>query len=196
MDTTQMSWEKFLNPAVLRSNLVNISLFIASYELFTDRIIEKPIELFSSGFNSNGPILDQETYKKEVLSLAPKNKLVASMLWFKTQDAISECDLNTFYSVRVHRNELAHETIQFLSDAGKSFDVTKFHELLDLLTKIEKWWFVNFEAAIDPDMLPDGADANDVIPGPVWAIQLMFDIALGNEPSEGHYYNMLKSLKT
>ncbi len=64
-----------------------------------------------------------------------------------------------------------------------------------LLTKIEKWWFVNFELSIDPDMLPEGANPDEVIPGPIWSLQLMLDISLGNEPEEGYYYTAFKQAK-
>jgi hypothetical protein len=45
-------------------------------------------------------------------------------------------------------------------------------------------------------MLPDGTDPESVIPGPVWSLQLMLDIALGNEPEEGFYYNAFTAPKT
>ena len=48
--------------------------------------------------------------------------------------------------------------------------------------------FINFELAIDPDMLPEGADPEDVAPGSVLSMKLMHDIALGLEPEPGYYY--------
>ena len=75
-------------------------------------------------------------------------------------------------------------------------DTTKFQALLALLLKIEKWWFINFEAAINPEMFPKDSDPNDVIPGVILTFQLMLDIALGNEPEgEGYYYNVVNKLK-
>ena len=197
MNSSQASWEKFLHPETLKSNLIAISLFITAFENFKDRIIEKPETFFSNGFNKNGWIIDKEEYRKEVLSLSDKkNKLYASLLWFKKMGAVNDSDISIFDSIRKHRNELAHETMEFLANVEKNFDATKFHDLIALLSKIEKWWFINFEAAIDPDMLPDGTDPSEVIPGPIWSLQLMLDIALGNEPEEGFYYNAFKSQKT
>ena len=43
--------------------------------------------------------------------------------------------------------------------------------------------------AINPEMVPDDVDPDEVIAGPIWSLQLMLDIALGNEPEEGYYYN-------
>lgn len=76
--------EKFLNPEILRSNLISISLFVTVFENFKNSVIEKPEIFYSNGIDKNGLIIEREKYNKEVLSLAPKNgKLLASMLWLK-----------------------------------------------------------------------------------------------------------------
>lgn len=181
------SWEKFLNPETLRGNLIEIALFISAFEMFKDRVIEKPEYFFSDSFDKNGPILSKK-YKVEVLSRS-KNKLFASLLWFKDMEAIDESDMQIFDSIRMHRNELTHEMVSFLTDSKKALNVGLFQSLIALLTKIEKWWFEHFELGIDPEMLPEGANPKDVIPGPIWSLQLMLDIALGNEPEEGYYFN-------
>jgi hypothetical protein len=54
---------------------------------------------------------------------------------------------------------------------------------------------VNFELSINPDMFPEGANPDEVILGPIWSLQLMLDIALGNEPEEGYYYKAFKQAK-
>lgn len=190
MVNSNASWEKFLNPKTLKNNLLTISLFITAFENFKESVICKPVTFFCDGFNENGYIID-EKYKTEVLSLS-KSKLYASLLWLQTLEAIDQQDIVKFDAIKRHRNEVAHETMQFLADADKNFDVTKFTDLIALLTKIEKWWFLNFEVSIDPDMLPKGANAEDVVPGAIWSLQLMLDIALGNEPEEGYYYDAYK----
>ena len=190
MASSNESWEKFLHPKTLKNNLITISLFITAFENFKESVISKPVAFFCDGFNENGYIID-EKYKTEVLSLS-KNKLYATLLWLKTLEAIDQQDIVKFDAIKRHRNEVAHETMQFLADADKNFDVTKFTDLIALLTKIEKWWFLNFEASIDPEMLPEGADVEDVVPGAIWSLQLMLDIALGDEPTAGYYYNAYK----
>jgi hypothetical protein len=193
MTASGTSWEKFLHPETLRTNLIAISLFITSFETFKARVIEKPEAFFCDGFDENGPILGK-SYETEVRS-KNRNKLYASLLWFKDQGGIEQSDLDAFDSIRVHRNELAHEPLAFLASHGRDFDVSKFQSLVALFTKIEKWWVVYFELAINPEMLPDGADQDEIIPGPIWSLQLLLDIALGNEPEEGHYYNAFTQSK-
>ena len=187
MDETRKSWEKFLHPESLRGNLIAISLFISAFEMFKDSVISKPEIFFSNGFDENGLLVGEE-YKSEVLAKS-KSPLYASLLWFKEIGAIDDGDIEIFNGIRKHRNEVTHELLSYVSDAKKNFQVEKFQELIALLSKIEKWWLVNFEMAINPEMVPDDVDPDEVIAGPIWSLQLMLDIALGNEPEEGYYYN-------
>ncbi len=187
MDETRKSWEKFLHPESLRGNLIAISLFISAFEMFKDSVISKPEIFFSNGFDENGLLVGEE-YKSEVLAKS-KSPLYASLLWFKEMGAIDDSDIEIFNGIRKHRNEVTHELLSYVSDAKKNFQVEKFQELIALLSKIEKWWLVNFEMAINPEMVPDDVDPDEVIAGPIWSLQLMLDIALGNEPEEGYYYN-------
>ena len=194
MTETDKSWEKFLHPETLRNNLIAISLFITAFEMFKDRVVEKPESFFTNGFKEDGLIVDEE-YKTEVLALS-KSKLYASLLWFKKLEAIEESDIFIFDSIRQHRNEVVHEPLEFLTNSKRNFNSAKFQDLITLLTKIEKWWFINFELSIDPDMLPEGANSDEVIPGPIWSLQLMLDIAQGNEPEDGYYYKAFKQAKS
>jgi len=170
--------------------LLAISLFVAAFEKFKDCVVEKPQTFFRHEFDKEGLIIS-ERYKTKVLSKA-KSPLYASLLWFKEMGAIDDSDIQSFEEIKSHRNEVIHELMDFLADADRNFDPAKFKALVDLFGKIEKWWLVNIEMAIDPDFLPDGATPEDVIPGVLMSLQLMLDIALGNEPQEGYYYNALK----
>jgi len=194
MTDTTKSWEKFLHPETLRGNLIATALFISAFEMFKDQVIEKPETFFSNGFDQNGLIID-ETYKTEVLSKS-KSRLYASLLWFKEMGAIDEADIESFNMIRKHRNEVTHELADFLSDANRNLDPTAFQRLIALLSKIEKWWLVNFEMAINPEIVPESVNVDDVIPGPIWGLQLMLDIAFGNEPEEGYYYNAFKKQRS
>ncbi len=184
------SWEKFLHPETLRANLLAIALFVAAFEKFKECVIEKPEALFCDGFNKNGFIIS-EKYKTEVLSRS-KSSLYASLLWFKEMGAIDDSDIQAFDGIKSHRNEVIHELMDFLANVNRNFDPAKFKALVDLFGKIEKWWLINFEMAIDPEFLPDGATEEDVIPGVLMSLQLMLDIASGNEPQEGYYYKALQ----
>ena len=68
-------------------------------------------------------------------------------------------------------------------------DVEKFSNLIDLLIKIEKWWFINFKCEITPDIYTKSLKLDEVITPSQWQLKLLFDIALGNEPEENFYLN-------
>ncbi len=193
MNDVSSSWEKFLHPETLKGNLIAISLFITAFEIFKDMVIEKPETFFSNGFDHNGVIISNN-YKTEVLSRS-KSKLYSSLLWFKEMAAIDQSDISIFDSIRQHRNEIVHEPMEFLANSKRNFDTSKFQQLIDLLAKIEKWWFINFEAAIDPSILPEETNPDEIIPGPILNLKLMLDIAMGNEPEEGYYYKAFNENK-
>lgn len=179
------SWERFLHPETLRGNLISFSLFITVFEFFRERVVEMPKEIFSSGKELS--ISAKEDYKREVLLLdKEKNALTASMLWFKKFEAIDNQDFEDFRCIRKYRNELVHRAINYVIHSGNNLDESKFVKLVCLFSKIEKWWIINFEIAIDPGL--KGSDSESIIPGSMMALQVMLDIALGNEKEEGYYY--------
>lgn len=110
-------------------------------------------------------------------------------------DAIEQTDIAIFDSIRRYRNEVVHGPIEYLASARRNFDSLKFQDLIMLLAKIEKWWFVNFELSVDPDTVPEEANPDEVVPSPIWSLQLMLDIALGSEPEQGYYYKAFKQAK-
>ena len=180
------SWEKILNPEVLKGNLISISLYMTAFELFKSQVISKPETFFSDGFNKNGLTLGKE-YDLEVMSRS-KSKLYASLLWIKDNGGIDDEDLKLFDLARLHRNELAHQILKYIADSHKNVDPMLLTKLIGLLAKIEKWWFRWFELAIQPDMLPDDANPDDVVAGPIWSLQMILDIALGDEEKSSFYY--------
>ncbi|GAI34251.1 unnamed protein product, partial [marine sediment metagenome] len=78
-DDVRISWERFLNPEILRTNLIVASLFITAFEMLKDSIIGHIRDFFTNGFDENGWIIDDK-YKTEVLS-KNKSPLYASLAW-------------------------------------------------------------------------------------------------------------------
>jgi len=140
-DDIRISWERFLNPDVLRTNLIVASLYITAFEMLKESIIERAKEFFSVGYNENGLIID-EKYKKEVLNLN-KSPLYASIFWLKDMDAINDNDIEIFDKIRKCRNDITHEIANFISKGAKTDPLPLFNSMIDLLHKIEKWWILN-----------------------------------------------------
>jgi hypothetical protein len=186
-EKVKASWERALHPETLKTNIITASIFSMAFEMLKRSIIEKIEGFFTNGFDENGMIVSPE-YKEKVLSLN-RSPLYASLKWLQDMGAIGDEDLEKFEHIKRCRNTLSHEMLTFAS-SGVDFDVAEaFEEMVGLLRKIEIWWFENFEMAIDPDAYPEDLDLEQVIPGPVWSLQMLIDVALGPEEEARKYYD-------
>ena len=182
----KLSWERFLNPEILRANLVVASLFITAFEMLKDSIIGRIRDFFIDGFNENGWIVN-ENYKTKVLSLN-KSPLYACLEWLKSMNVIDENDVVEFGKIKDCRNEIAHEITNFISKGPKIDPLPLFPNMIDLLYKIEKWWILNVEIPTNPDFDGQEIDEDGIVPGQIMTIRLLADIALGSEEESKFYY--------
>jgi hypothetical protein len=183
----KMSWAKALHPQTLKSNIINASLFITAFEMLKDSIVEKIRGFYVTGYE-DGEFIISDAYQQKVMSLH-KSKLYASLKWLQDSFVIDDNDIAIFEEIKRCRNALTHEMLKFAS-TGIEFDVPElFSKMTELLRKIEIWWFENLEMAIDPDAYPEGLDLNEVVPGPIWTLQMLLDIALGPDEEARKYYD-------
>ncbi len=187
------SWEKFLNPENLRSSLISSSIYIAAYETCKESILDKLKSFYSDYWDKDGPH-PGEAYKAEVLAQS-KSPLQGTLLWFKARGAITEVDILTFSRARELRNRVAHDLPKFISEPDHQIDHKIFEGLLEVTHKIGVWWVINVEIATDPDYDGKEVDPSDVQTGTLLIIQMMMDIAYGNESEEGDYYNAAKNAR-
>ncbi|WP_404973094.1 hypothetical protein [Vibrio campbellii] len=181
------AWERFLNPIALKNNIITASVHSMAFEMLKSAIEDKIREFFTNGFDENGPIVSDD-YKQKVLKLN-RSRTYASLYWLKEMDAINESDLETFERIKRHRNELTHELFKFVSE-GCSFDVNEsFNDMVALLKKVELWWFVNLEMAIDPDTYPPDIDLEQVSLGRVLGLEMLITTALGSEDEAMKFYH-------
>ena len=181
-----LSWQRFLNPEILRTNLIVASLFITAFEMLKDSIIERTRDFFVDGFDENGLIMS-DNYKIKVLSLN-KSPLYASLLWLKEMDVINDEDIEQFTTIKNCRNNVAHDIVQFISKGLIVEPLPLFPKMIDLLEKIEKWWILNIEIPTNPDFNRQEISATEVTPGKIITLRLLTDIALGTEEESKFYY--------
>ncbi|WP_138440471.1 hypothetical protein [Marinobacter alexandrii] len=187
-EKVRASWERTLHPETLKTNIITASIFSMAFEILKSSIVEKIESFFTNGFDHNGPIVSPE-YKEKVLSLN-RSPVYASLKWLQDMDVINDEDMGKFEHIKTCRNTLTHEMLSFASN-GVDFNVAEaFDEMVELLRKIEIWWFEHFEMAIDPESYPDDLDKDQVIPGPVWSLQMLIDVALGPEEEAQKYYDL------
>lgn len=184
------SWEKITNPIVLRENLINASVYISAYEMCREFIVAKPRDFFTDNWGVDGEKLSAE-YFDDVMRF-DKSPLKASLLWFKSLNAINDQDISKFDEAREHRNEIAHNLPKFISDPAHEVNGRIFNELLEVTHKIGVFWIMNHELGINPDYDGQEVDESRIQIGTIMMINMMRQIAFGQEPEEGYFYNELK----
>jgi hypothetical protein len=184
-DKTKISWENFLNPSTLRPKLITVSVYIAAFELLKSAIVDRIKDFYTQGFDQNGPRIGPE-YQSEVLSKS-SSPVYASLEWLKESGVINDADVAAFERVKNLRNELAHALAGMLLRELPAELAERFDEMVSLLDKIERWWIVNVEIAIVPELRDKEIDETQVLPGPIMGLRLLLDIALGSEEESKKY---------
>ncbi len=186
------SWESFLNPDVLRPNLIIAALYIAAFELLKSEIVERIKGFYVTGFDNNvekddGWIVDSE-YQTQVLS-RNRSKVYASLDWLKESQAIDDRDITVFERAKKCRNDVAHRINQMLSKGLPTDLPGCFADIAALVDKIGRWWIVNVEIPTNPDFDGEEIDEAGIVPGSTMGLRLLIDIALGSEKESRFYIN-------
>ena len=187
----EQTMEEFLSPSITRTRLISASIYIAAFESLKESIVGK-IRFFYC-------LDDEETsspckkYKKEVMS-RNTSVVYASLDWFKENRAIDEADLIQFENIKKCRNELSHRLFSLIGSRGlpQDFEIN-FHALVELLHKIDLWWVMNIEIPTDPDYSGQEIDEKEVKVGSVMALQMLWDIALGEKDVANSYYEAYRN---
>ncbi|MFC3901324.1 hypothetical protein SAMN05421749_11126 [Acinetobacter marinus] len=158
-------WMKFLDPDEVKFQLISASLYLTAYDLLIESIIQKIKDFYTNGFNENGLTLDTK-YETQVRELYRKDIIIASLIWLEKNGVISKDDIQSVKNFKIHRNELAHELSKMISDSGKRTKTEYIGQIRDLYFKIQKWWFVEFEVTINPELSnvdPNELDYDEVL---------------------------------
>ena len=178
---TKEQWAAFLNPEIVRSKLISAGLFLVAYEMLLDSIKRHPLHFFTDRWTINGPV-PGEKYKIEILARDPKGKndaLRGSIAWLQIMKVITVDDETAFHTVTDARNEIAHEMTAMVSGSKPPAFANHFDALMALLDKIEKWWIINVEIAVNPDFDGREIDEEGIVSGPSWIMHMHAQTALG-----------------
>lgn len=169
----------------MQEKLVSASLYIAAYDLLKESVIGRIRSFYMVGFDENEEIVD-ERYEDAV---AARNKsiLYASLDWLRENEVVDESDCEAFERIKKTRNLLAHELLAIVTAGNESDHIERFEELISLLKKIEVWWVVNVEIPVTPDFDGKEIDEEGIVPGPVLMLQMMLEVASGNEELLNQY---------
>lgn len=155
-------WDQLLNPELVRRKLIEISVFITVFELFSDSVTSRV-----SGFymDANDPLEDASVeYLEKVLMENGKRKKeeVQCLKWLLRHGAIDDSDFEALQAIKSYRNRIAHEPFRMLADSNANVDSGLLSELLRIYRKVTLWWIVEVDPMlavdfdeIDPDELSD-----------------------------------------
>lgn len=184
----RQSWVEFLNPEVTRLRMIAASIYIAGFEILKDSVVDRIRSFFWTGFDESGDKIDPK-YQSDVLA-RNRSPVYASLDWLKEMNAIDDGDVAVFDRVKTCRNILAHKLFSALASEGLPPEFEEcFSSMVALLRKVEVWWITNVEIPTNPDYDGSEVDEDAIIPGPVMSMQLLMDIALGDEQRSRFYYD-------
>jgi hypothetical protein len=156
-DDTWRGWSRVLDADELRLNLSAAGLFLIGYEFLKGSLGRD------------------------------KDVAVASLLWFQSSGAITESDVAEFHRIRQQRNALAHETLKYISEHGRTDYAPLLAAMLALLERIESWWIVNIEVLCNEEYDGQEIHNEDVSSGVVIMMQLLVALALDPGQVTDHY---------
>ena len=185
MNTTADRWERFLDPEVVRSSLFIATMFVTTFEILKDSIVDRIRDFYTQGWDENGPVVEPK-YQREVAS-RDKSIVYASLDWLREHEAIDEADLKTFEHLKKIRNQLAHQLFNVVTGQTESEHVPQFPVLVALLRKVEVWWVVNVEIPTNPDFDSKEVDEVGIVPGAVLSLQMLMEVASGNTELLGEF---------
>jgi hypothetical protein len=172
-------WESFLDPEVLRPNLIAASMYIAAFELLKSTIVDRLKGFYTLSFDKNGERVVESRYQPEVAS-QNRSPVYASLDWLRESGAIDSNDLAIFEKVKEYRNRLAHTLVKMASEGMHADLPDRFAEMITLLDKIERWWITNVEMTTNPDHDGKNAEESEIIPGSIIGLRILMDVAMGS----------------
>ncbi|MDB5744730.1 MAG: hypothetical protein JWR68_3045 [Polaromonas sp.] len=178
MSEHEERWERFLDPEVVRPLLFMATMFITTFEILKNSIVDRIRDFYLIGWSEEGNTISPD-YAAKVLS-RNKSAVYASLSWLIEQQAIDESDLVIFAQLKKTRNLLAHKLFDVVTGQAESPHQEQFTVLVELLRKVEVWWVINVEIPTNPDYADEDIDEAGIVPGAILSLQTLLQVAGGN----------------
>lgn len=197
MDTkTKASWEKFLNPQSLKNNLVKCSVYIVFFEKLKESIVEKIKDFYWTGYEDEKDIID-EKYKKRFYKQGV-DIFDESLNWLIENGAINKSDKQKIIELKDHRNEIAHQMVNFITSSGKDVNESLLLECYEIQSKIDKWWIIEVELPTNPESMqidPEVIHYEGIFSGNMALLQLLYMVYTGNDEGLNEIYKKVMKFK-
>ena len=171
--------------------MVFTSIFIAVYENMIDYVTDNIHAFLCKWSIKDGKEEWKETeeYKEKIKNRRVDDKgnkdiTKASFLWLVDMQAISQNDYQTFIDIKEIRNQFAHELLQLIIQGVSEEHIKQFVEMILLYKKITNWWFINVEAEIGADDIPEDADISNAQGDVNVILDVILDVIYRNKSKE------------
>jgi len=166
--------EAKLQPHRIRATLSFAGLYQITHEMIKQSVLEEVRLFYRQGFDETGWQYDEEGYKRQVLSRAPKDQFKASLLWLVDSEAITLAQAERLDAIYAHRHELSHELIKYIVDPGFEPSLELFINALVILKAIRRFWSSVEKDVGSCDHLGD-VDLDEVVPLSLMILQQCID---------------------
>lgn len=178
------NWVDVLNPDLVRAKFVTLGLYMVAYEMLLSAIKEPLHDFFADKLTAEKGWETSEEYRREVLALDPRGKgdaLRGSLAWLRKMDVVTEADEAQVREFTDARNAIAHEMREIVGGDAMPDMERLLPLIVELVTKIDRWWLVNVEIATNPDLAGRDFDEDAVTPGSTMMLQILSRVALGDD---------------
>jgi hypothetical protein len=155
--------EAKLQPQRIRATLGFAGLFQITHEMIKQSVLEEVRLFYRHGFDETGWRYDEEGYKRQVLSRAPKDRFRASLLWLVDSEAITLAEADRLDAIYGHRHELSHDLIKYIVDPEFEPSLALFTDALAILKAIRRFWSSVEQNVGSFEQLGD-VDLDEVVP--------------------------------
>lgn len=186
--------ENILNEDILKYNLNFAALFVLNYECLKEYVINQVRDFYSDNiyFDGNKGVVEESVNYKKKVRLLDGSIENASLKWFVKCKAITQDEYEIYQKIRKRRNDITHELLKNLINGFDEDDVKLFLNLLDIYSKIDKWWINEIEIPISGDEITYDYDKANVCGGQAIILSVINDIILKKE--ESRYKEMLNEI--
>lgn len=143
---------KYIDPTEVNRSLHQVALYLTAWETLKSGVVERVKGFFSRDWHASekGEIIHKpsEEYRREVVSLHPKDEFHACCLWLKSLGAFDDADLAGIELARSHRNEVAHRVVDYIIHEDCSVSRDALLTIYDTVKKLDRWWLAHVELGI------------------------------------------------
>jgi hypothetical protein len=154
-------WEKFLDEDGVKNNLVKAALYLLSYEMLKNSVVDKIKDFYCTGFMDGKDIISEDYNKKVAHRLinGKQHIFLSSLYWLEEHGAISKEEMTEIGRIREFRDTVAHNIDKIIADSEYNLDENRQKRIFQFIRKIEVWWIQEVELPTEPDF--DGREIKD-----------------------------------